>query len=91
MKYNLNDLVDNFRLKSHREHYSAVIIGAMLVSPLMGPIMGMGLAMGINDVPLLRKSLQNFAFAAGFSLITSTLFFNRVRLQLNTISIFFVS
>lgn len=53
----------------------AVIIGAMLVSPLMGPIMGLGLAMGINDLALLRKSAQNFAFAVAVSLATSTLFF----------------
>ena len=53
----------------------AVIIGAMLVSPLMGPIMGMGLAMGINDLALLRKSAVNYAFAAIISLLTSTLYF----------------
>ncbi len=38
---------------------TAVIIGAMLISPLMGPIMGLGLGMGINDLALLRKSLFN--------------------------------
>lgn len=53
----------------------AVIIGAMLVSPLMGPIMGMGLAMGINDLSLLRKSAVNYGFAAVISLLTSTLYF----------------
>ena len=37
---------------------TAVIIGAMLISPLMGPIMGIGLAMGINDIFLLKKSLN---------------------------------
>ena len=36
---------------------AAVIIGAMLVSPLMGPIMGVGLSLGINDFDLLKKSL----------------------------------
>jgi uncharacterized hydrophobic protein (TIGR00271 family) len=91
MTYSLSDLLDNFRLKAHRENFRsvvktiesgvtfrgtnlwvlvfailiaslglnvnspAVIIGAMLVSPLMGPIMGMGLAMGINDLQLLQK------------------------------------
>lgn len=111
MTYSLSDLLDNFRLKAHRENFRsvvktiesgvtfrgtnlwvlvfailiaslglnvnspAVIIGAMLVSPLMGPIMGMGLAMGINDLQLLRKSLTNYAFAAAVSLATSTLFF----------------
>lgn len=111
MHYSLSDLLDNFRLKAHREDFRsvirtieegvvfrgtnlwvlilaifiaslglnvnspAVIIGAMLVSPLMGPIMGIGLAMGINDLNLLRKSAQNFGFATAVSLITSTLFF----------------
>lgn len=54
---------------------TAVIIGAMLVSPLMGPIMGLGLSMGINDLPLLRKSMYNYLFAAGVGLATSTLYF----------------
>lgn len=54
---------------------TAVIIGAMLISPLMGPIMGIGLSMGINDVALLRKSLSNYAIATGAALSTSTLFF----------------
>ena len=39
---------------------TAVIIGAMLISPLMGPIMGMGLSVGINDFELLKRSLRNF-------------------------------
>lgn len=54
---------------------TAVIIGAMLISPLMGPIMGMGLGAGINDLALLRKSLQNYLFAALVGLATSTLYF----------------
>ncbi|SEP59740.1 TIGR00341 family protein [Flavobacterium urocaniciphilum] len=54
---------------------TAVIIGAMLVSPLMGPIMGIGLAMGINDLILLKKSAKNFLFAVGVSLFTSTFYF----------------
>lgn len=54
---------------------TAVIIGAMLVSPLMGPIMGLGLAMGINDLELLKKSAKNFLFAVGISLFTSTFYF----------------
>lgn len=54
---------------------TAVIIGAMLVSPLMGPIMGLGLAMGINDLALLKKSAKNFLFAVGVSLFTSTFYF----------------
>ncbi len=54
---------------------TAVIIGAMLISPLMGPIMGIGLGMGINDVVLLKKALNNFFIATVVSLITSTVFF----------------
>jgi len=42
----------------------------------MGPIMGMGMAMGINDLTLLRKSLLNYLFAAGVSLVTSTIYFS---------------
>ncbi|MEO8086817.1 MAG: TIGR00341 family protein [Bacteroidota bacterium] len=54
---------------------TAVIIGAMLISPLMGPIMGLGLGMGVNDLALLRKSLFNYLLAAGAGLLTSTFFF----------------
>jgi len=54
---------------------TAVIIGAMLISPLMGPIMGLGLGMGISDLPLLKKALYNYLFAAGVSLTTSTIYF----------------
>ena len=54
---------------------TAVIIGAMLISPLMGPIMGLGLGMAINDLALLRKSIFNYLFAAGVGLATSTIYF----------------
>ncbi len=54
---------------------TAVIIGAMLISPLMGPIMGIGLGMGINDIALLRKALTNFLISIGVALTTSTFFF----------------
>lgn len=54
---------------------TAVIIGAMLVSPLMGPIMGMGFGMAINDLSLLRKSIYSYLFAAGVGLATSTVYF----------------
>lgn len=54
---------------------TAVIIGAMLVSPLMGPIMGLGLGMAINDLALLRKALFNYLVAAGVGLATSTIYF----------------
>lgn len=54
---------------------TAVIIGAMLISPLMGPIMGFGLGLGIADFELIKRSLRNLATAALFSVITSTLYF----------------
>ncbi|MEW6020817.1 MAG: DUF389 domain-containing protein [Pseudomonadota bacterium] len=54
---------------------NAVIIGAMLVSPLMGPIVGLGYGVGIFDFALVRRSLLNLAIAAGISLLTSTLYF----------------
>lgn len=54
---------------------TAVIIGAMLISPLMGPIMGIGLSLGINDFELLKRSARNFLFAVAVSLLVSTLYF----------------
>ena len=54
---------------------TAVIIGAMLISPLMGPIVGMGLAVGINDLDLLKTSAKNFAVATLVSVLTATLYF----------------
>ena len=55
---------------------TAVVIGAMLISPLMGPIMGIGLSLGINDIFLLRKAVKNFGIMVGLSLITSFLYFS---------------
>ena len=46
---------------------TAVIIGAMLISPLMGPIMGFGLGLGISDFELIKRSFRNFATATVFS------------------------
>lgn len=54
---------------------TAVIIGAMLISPLMGPIIGMGLGVGIHDFDLIKRCLRNLLMAAGFSVITATLYF----------------
>lgn len=54
---------------------TAVIIGAMLISPLMGPIMGIGLGLGINDFDLIKKSFRNLAIATIFGILTSTLYF----------------
>lgn len=54
---------------------TAVIIGAMLISPLMGPIIGFGLSLGTNDMPLLKSSLYNLAVMVAISITASTLFF----------------
>lgn len=54
---------------------SAVIIGAMLISPLMGPIIGMGYSIATYDFVLLRQALRNYGFAVIASLITSFLYF----------------
>lgn len=54
---------------------TAVIIGAMLISPLMGPIMGVGLAIGQNDFELMKRSLKSFLVATLFSVVTATLYF----------------
>lgn len=54
---------------------TAVIIGAMLISPLMGPIMGIGLGAGINDFRLIRTSAYNYSIAVIISLCASTLYF----------------
>lgn len=54
---------------------TAVIIGAMLISPLMGPIIGMGLATGINDFSLLRRAAKNFGIATVISILTATVYF----------------
>ena len=54
---------------------TAVIIGAMLISPLMGPIIGMGYSMGVYDFNLLKESLRNFLIMIVVSLITSAVFF----------------
>ena len=52
-----------------------VIIGAMLISPLMSPIIGFGMALGINDPKLLVRSLKNLGIMFAISLIASTLYF----------------
>ena len=54
---------------------TAVIIGAMLISPLMGPIMGVGLAVGLNDFELMKRSLKSYLVATLFSVITATIYF----------------
>ena len=54
---------------------TAVIIGAMLISPLMGPIIGVGYGAGTQDTQLIRQSLRSLAVFAGISLATSALYF----------------
>ncbi|WP_396603086.1 DUF389 domain-containing protein [Algibacter sp. R77976] len=54
---------------------TAVVIGAMLISPLMGPILGIGMSIAINDIDTLRKSLINLAIMIVLSLLTAYLFF----------------
>ncbi len=54
---------------------TAVVIGAMLISPLMGPILGVGLSIAINDIDTLKRSLINLAIMIVLSLLTAFLFF----------------
>lgn len=53
----------------------AVIIGAMLISPLMGPIIGMGLGIGISDYSLLQRGLKNIVMAVVGSIAASAVYF----------------
>jgi uncharacterized hydrophobic protein (TIGR00271 family) len=53
----------------------AVIIGGMLISPLMSPILGIGLAIGINDKETLKQSLWHFSTAIVIAIVTSTMYF----------------
>jgi len=61
---------------------TAVIIGAMLISPLMGPILGIGLSVGTNDFETLIRSLKNLGIAVSIALITSTLYFSLTPLNI---------
>ena len=54
---------------------TAVIIGAMLISPLMGPINGMGYSIATYNFPLFNKAIKNFIFAVIASLLASTAYF----------------
>ena len=54
---------------------TAVIIGAMLISPLMGPIIGMGLAIGIADLTLFRQSIRNYLVSTFISVVTAMIYF----------------
>ena len=59
-----------------------VIIGAMLISPVMGPILGFGLGVGINDTSLVKDSFKNFVVMVVISILASTLFYLISPLQL---------
>lgn len=59
----------------------AVVIGAMLISPLMGPIVGMGYSVAVNDWETLRRSLINFAIMVVIALLTSFIYFSLVPLK----------
>ncbi len=52
-----------------------VIIGAMLISPVMGPILGFGYSLGVQDTQLLKDSLRNLAVMVGISILASTIYF----------------
>src|SRR5690554_1883934 len=54
---------------------TAVVIGAMLISPLMGPIVGIGLAVAINDVETMRRSFVNLGVMVFLSVLTAFLYF----------------
>lgn len=54
---------------------AAVVIGAMLISPLMGPILGIGLAIGTNDWKLLQRGSRSLAVATTIAIVTSAVYF----------------
>ena len=60
-----------------------VIIGAMLISPLMGPIFGVGLGLGTNDFELVKASVKNLLIMVSISLIASLLYFLLTPLNLS--------
>ena len=62
---------------------TAVIIGAMLISPLMGPIVASGFALGMYDFELLKKSLRNLLIATFAGLFVSTIYFQDHSIQIH--------
>ena len=60
-----------------------VIIGAMLISPLMGPITGLGLGLGTNDRELVLFSIKNLLVMVGISLLAATLYFMLTPLEID--------
>ena len=63
---------------------TAVIIGAMLISPLMGPILGLGLSMATNDLKTMRRSFKNTMIMVSYSVLTAYLFFEFFPIQNET-------
>ena len=59
---------------------TAVIIGAMLISPLMGPIIGVGYGTGINDFDLIKLSFKNFLIFTGISLLASSIYLSLIHI-----------
>lgn len=55
---------------------TAVIIGAMLISPLMGPIVAIGYGAGVNDFGLIKRAVRTLGLFVGISLLTATLYFS---------------
>lgn len=55
---------------------TAVIIGAMLISPIMGPVMGIGLGIAINDLSMVKKGGKNLLVATLVSVVTSSIYFS---------------
>lgn len=60
---------------------TAVVIGAMLIAPLMGPVLGIGVSLAINDLSMLKQAFQNFLVMVFLSVVTATLFFALFPLQ----------
>lgn len=60
---------------------TAVVIGAMLIAPLMGPVLGIGIGLAINDLDMLKSATQNFVVMVLLSAVTATVFFLLFPLQ----------
>ena len=54
---------------------TAVVIGAMLIAPLMGPVLGIGVSLAINDLSMLRQAVKNFVVMVVLSVATATFYF----------------
>ena len=54
---------------------TAVVIGAMLIAPLMGPVLGLGVGLAINDLDMIKSATQNFVIMVSLSAFTATIFF----------------